>query len=109
MSYVVVAQFRVCPGKENEFENLIGSHARRSREEEEGCWNFDASRHLDDAQLFLLYEVYRDEDAYGVHRANPRHAALIAAVTPLLVKRDDQIFWSRHVLSRISPVVEADR
>lgn len=102
MNYVVVAEFRVQPGKEDRFEELICRHARRSREEEEGCFVFDVSRHADEPDLFLLYEVYRDEGAYGVHRADPRHAILLEAAAPLLVRRDDQIFWSRHVLTRVS-------
>ncbi|MFG1347884.1 putative quinol monooxygenase [Xanthobacter autotrophicus DSM 431] len=102
MNYVVVAEFRVQPGKEDMFAELICRHARRSREEEEGCFVFDVGRYEDEPDLFLLYEVYRDEGAYRVHRADPRHALLLEAATPLLVRCDDQIFWSRHVLTRVS-------
>lgn len=103
MSYVVVAQFRVLSGQEEAFEQLISDHAYRSRVEEEGCLIFDICRDVEQPGLFLLYEVYRDAQAYQAHRADPHHARVLQAAAPLLIKRQGSLFWSRQVLLRVSP------
>ncbi len=107
MSYVVLARFRARPGQAPAFERLMAEHARRSREEEPGCLAFDLCRDETDAALFLLYEVYRDAAAYADHRADPRHAAILRAIAPLVVEREDSPFVSRDVLVRLSPPADA--
>jgi quinol monooxygenase YgiN len=99
MDYVVVAELRIAREHVAELAARLDRHAFLSVKEE-GCFAFDVCQHKDDPTLFLLYEVYRDEAAYAVHRGTERYKEFVAAVRDLLIGRNGTMFWSRSVLSR---------
>jgi quinol monooxygenase YgiN len=103
MAYVILAEFRAREEVADEFLDLLTRHAHLSRTREVGCLVFDICQHTEEKALFLLYEVYRGEESYKHHRADPRHGSFMKNAEPMLKKRDGNVFWSRHVLIRHSP------
>ncbi|HEV7618856.1 MAG TPA: putative quinol monooxygenase [Burkholderiaceae bacterium] len=103
MEYVVVAEFSVVPDAVDRFIEALARHAHNSRTLEEGCITFEVCQDREDATHFLLYEVYRDEQAYQQHRAMPSYTWFIPEVTPMLVNFGGSLFRTRKVLRRISP------
>lgn len=74
----------VKPGCEAAFVAASEANATESRKEA-GILRFDLLRE-EDASRFVLYEVYRDEGAPGLHKASPHYAAWRDAVEPLLAE-----------------------
>jgi len=54
--------------KADEAEALLLELRDRSREEA-GCISYDVARGIDDANVFLLHEVWRDQAALDAHYA----------------------------------------
>lgn len=107
MHYVVVAEFRVKPGAEERFTEVLDQHARNSRTGEPGCLAFDVCQHPEDPAHFLLYEVYRDEAAYAAHRETESYRWFFGEVGELLEPGPDGApFQRRSVLAR-RPHLEA--
>jgi quinol monooxygenase YgiN len=101
MKYVVTAQFKTKPGCFGQFMELIVAQAGASLAEEEGCLFFDVCRHTIDPDVVLVYEVYKDTDAYVAHRAQKRHPEFVKAAAALLEDFNGGIFRSRDVLDRL--------
>ena len=53
---------------------------------EPGNLRFDVLHRTDDANRFLLYEVYRDEAAMEAHKQTPHYAAWRDAVAPWMAE-----------------------
>ena len=69
-AFVVFAQIRVCEAKLERFLTHLLRLAERSLADETGCLQYDVIE-LDRAtRLFGVYEVYRDAEAYNVHRTS---------------------------------------
>jgi quinol monooxygenase YgiN len=55
---------------------------------EPGCVLYEASRSRENADQFLLYEVYQDQAALDAHRETPHFKEIVEAVViPLLESR----------------------
>lgn len=102
MPYVIIVEFRTKPGEAGKFEAFIKEHSANSRKEP-WCLAFDVCRAADDENLFLFYEVYRDEQGYLDHRAQPSWSTFNERVENLIVTRDGKPFQRRSVLTRIAP------
>ena len=86
--YVLVVSARIKPEQRGRFLEAIEENAVSSVRDEGGCLRFDVVRDNDDPDHYLLYEVYRDEEAFQAHRdtdhfARWREAADVCLSEPL--------------------------
>jgi len=58
----------------------------RNTIQEPGNLRFDVLQQADDADRFVLYEVYRDEAAVKAHKETPHYARWAAAVAPWMAE-----------------------
>ena len=86
MDHVIIVEFRARPDRVDDFARLLERHSRISLEEE-GCLVFDVNRDPADPQSFVLYEVYRDRDAFQAHEAADHVQRFHAQKDPLVVGR----------------------
>ena len=96
MSYIVTATFKVCVGARARFSEMMADHAIKSLTEE-GCRVFDVCQNADNPDVFLLYEVYRDDAAYLMHRESAHYTRFRVWAPPMLEHKDGEIFQSRNV------------
>lgn len=99
--YVVVAEFVVRHDRIEAFLALMAGHANLSRAEP-GCEIFEVTQDVADSGRFLLFERYRDEDAYKAHRATEHYAKFREVAPALLVLSGNEIFQRRSVLRPIA-------
>jgi quinol monooxygenase YgiN len=71
----VVAKFRAVKGKGDALAILLAEQAGVVRKAEPGCLVYRPHRSSKDPDLFLFYEMYRDDVAFDVHRKAPYLAA----------------------------------
>ena len=87
MAFTVLAWWSARPGQGEKLSPLLGlmrDHAR----DEVGCQAYEVHRSQDDADSFMLYEVYDDEVAYETHLNSEAFAAIgKAQAMPLLADR----------------------
>jgi quinol monooxygenase YgiN len=67
----IVVEFDVKPEHRQAFEKVIRSHAKRTREAEPGCLQFDVLIPQRDANKVFLFECYRDAAAFETHGKSP--------------------------------------
>jgi (4S)-4-hydroxy-5-phosphonooxypentane-2,3-dione isomerase len=73
--FSLVVQMRVRPGRREEFLAGMAANAEASVRDEAGCLRFDVCSVDGDEHRFLLYELYRDAEAFAAHKATPHFAA----------------------------------
>jgi quinol monooxygenase YgiN len=88
---LINVKFPVRPERVDEWESLAKAYAE-AVEAEEGCLFFEWSRSLDDANLFVAVEGFRDAAAGAAHVATSHFAELIAK-GPDLVAEQPQIIY----------------
>ena len=66
---VIIGTIEVVPGKRDQVLVALAAHKARCLEEEPGSLAFEIMIPHDDETRVLLYEVYRDDAAFEVHRA----------------------------------------
>jgi len=86
--YVLVVSAKVKPEQRGRFLEAIEDNAVTSVRDEPGCLRFDVAVDHDDPDHYLLYEVYRDGDAFAAHRGSDhfarwREAAEVCLSEPL--------------------------
>ena len=90
---VLVAKYYVRPGKSAEVETALKTMAACVREQEPGCLLYHVNRSRENADLFLLYEQYRDTAALEAHRATSHFREIIeGTIVPLLDKREREFY-----------------
>ncbi len=72
--FSLVVQMEVRPGRREEFLAGMAANAEASVRDEPGCLRFDVCSVDGDDHRFVLYELYRDADAFAAHKAT-RHFA----------------------------------
>ena len=72
--FSLVVQMTVRPGRREEFLAGMAANAEASVRDEAGCLRFDVCSVDGDADRFLLYELYRDAEAFAAHKATPHFA-----------------------------------
>lgn len=79
-----IAHLHVKPENAEAFEALLADVGAKSREHEPGIVYYDYARSVDEADTYLVIEVYRDAAAQAAHMATdwvrdslPKSAALI--------------------------------
>lgn len=88
----IIVEYEINEGREGDFESLIKEHARRTLFEEGGCLRFEVLQPVDDhgtpiAGRMMVSELYADQTAVDMHRANPRMSALRTNTGALLKSR----------------------
>ncbi|HVN72626.1 MAG TPA: putative quinol monooxygenase [Desulfomonilia bacterium] len=80
---VVVAVLKAKQGKEEEMEEALRWIIPQV-DSEEGTLKYVLHRAKKDAGKFLIYENYRDKDAFNKHSSTPYFAELFGKIAPLL-------------------------
>lgn len=83
--YVVSVDVFVIPDKVDAFIEAILANARGTRQEP-GNLRFDISQANDDADQFLLYEVYTNEAAFHAHQQTEHYKTWKATVADWMAK-----------------------
>jgi autoinducer 2-degrading protein len=68
--YAVLAKVTVQPEHVERFLRYLDAD-RKGTIEEAGCLRFDVLRDRTTPNVFYLYEIYRDQAAYDLHRQQP--------------------------------------
>ncbi len=92
--FIVTVNFKAKPDKIEEFHEAILFQAKSSRENEEGCRQFDVVISQDDPSRFFVYEIYDDAAAFEIHKNSPHSAITGERVPDLLEERDLQL-WTK--------------
>jgi quinol monooxygenase YgiN len=80
---VVVAVMKAKAGSEQEMEKALRDMIPMV-ETEEGTMVYTLHRTKKDPQKFLMYEKYRDKEAFKYHSSTPYFAELFGKIAPLL-------------------------
>ncbi|MBN3853688.1 antibiotic biosynthesis monooxygenase [Paraburkholderia sp. Ac-20340] len=94
--YVVIAEFKLLPGKRETFLEAARADARDSMANESGCHTFDVLLTEGDENLVVFHEVYSDRSAYDWHRQTPHFETFRTAVAALLDGERKVRFFERH-------------
>lgn len=72
--FALVVSLTVRSEHREKLVSAVKANAEASMRLEPGCLYFDVCEQVADRTRILLYEVYRDEDAYEDHRRTPHFA-----------------------------------
>jgi quinol monooxygenase YgiN len=90
---VLVAKYTVKPGQGDAVEAALRRMAPLVKASEPGCALYHANRAADNPDLFLLYEIYKDDAALAAHRETPHFKEIIeGTIVPLLDKRQRELY-----------------
>jgi len=67
----IIGTIDVAPGRRDRLLSLLMAHRGRCLKDEPGTLQFEVLVPHDDDTKLLLYEVYRDDAAFDVHRNGP--------------------------------------
>jgi autoinducer 2-degrading protein len=71
----VLVKFTVLPGAMDEFLTGLRVNAQTSLRDEPGCLRFDVHRSEDREDEVLLYEIYRNREAFEIGHRQSEHYA----------------------------------
>ena len=80
--YSIFVTINVKPEYVEQFMQASFGDARGSVRDEPGCFRFDINQNAEVPARFHLYEVYRDEAAFELHRQAPHFEEWISTVRP---------------------------
>jgi quinol monooxygenase YgiN len=83
----LVVDFDIKPGNMDGFLEVMRAHVAGTLAEEEGCLQFDILRSKEAENRILLYEVYRNDDAFKIHAGSDRLVRTRAAYEDMIVDR----------------------
>ena len=72
--FATVGTIELAPGQRDRLLPLTVAHKARCLKDEQGTLQFEILLPKDDDTKVLLYEVYRDDAAFEVHRKGPSFA-----------------------------------
>lgn len=82
--FVIIVDFRVKPGAQAAFRQLIDANATASVRDEPGCRRFDVVEPEGEPDRILLYEIYDDLAAFEDHCRTPHFLSFEAQSAPLV-------------------------
>jgi quinol monooxygenase YgiN len=97
--FVVIAEFRIKPGRLAEFLEIAGDDARHSVADEPGCHQFDVVVLDGDGGDVAFYEVYTDRAAFDAHLETP-HLARFRAAFPALIAAERPVRFGTLKMAR---------
>lgn len=89
-NFAIVVTFKIKPEKTPEFLLRVRRQAQDSLRIEEGCHQFDVLVDEQDPNTIVLYETYRDAQAFDDHRQTSHFADFNATVTPWIDAKEVQ-------------------
>jgi|SRR5689334_23723135 quinol monooxygenase YgiN len=93
MAYVLTARMTVREGEEERALELFEQLAAASRQEP-GNIHYILNRSVDDPRTFLIYEQYRDEDAFKEHGQTEHFKAIaLEQLFPLMEGERERTFY----------------
>ena len=85
--YVIVAEWLVKEGKDDEVAEVLRTAVKNSRAEP-GCVLFMANRSTENPRRFVLYEQFRDQAAFDAHlETDSFKQNVLGRIVPLLESR----------------------
>ena len=69
-----VVKVRVKPEQRQRFLEVIEHDALHSESDEPGCLRFNVLQDTKDENVYIFYEIYKDEGALDAHRQTPHFA-----------------------------------
>jgi autoinducer 2-degrading protein len=69
-----VVKVRIKPDKRERFLQAIEHDALHSEADEPGCVRFNVVQDTNDENVYIFYEVYKDDAALDAHRKTPHFA-----------------------------------
>jgi len=90
---VLVAKYYVKSGRMDDVAAALQRMGPLVKAHEPGCTTYQVSRSTDRPDLFMLYEIYKDEAALQAHRATPHFKEIIeGTIAPMLDKREREFY-----------------
>ena len=93
MAHVVVAYWRPRAGQTEKVEAILRELAPKVRQEP-GNLMFVVNRLLENSNEFLLYEQYKDEQAFIDHQQTPHFKTLVLERAVPLLERRERVAYS---------------
>jgi len=93
--HVVCVHVHVKPEHRDAFIKATLENARQTVKEP-GNLRFDVNQRLDDADRFVLYEVYRDEAGMNAHKDTPHYARWRETVEPWMAEPREGVKYVSH-------------
>lgn len=81
--HVTLVHIRVKPAFVDDFMAATQANVKASRQEA-GCIHFDLLQEIDKPTQFILYEVFKDEQAANSHKSTPHYVTWRHAVAPMM-------------------------
>lgn len=81
----IVAKFTARAGKADDLKKVLNAGVKPARAEE-GCLHYDLYRSIEDGNVFLFHETWRDAQAVETHGGQPHFKTLMADAEPLLAQ-----------------------
>lgn len=91
--FVLSVELEIAEQNRDDFAAAISRQARTSVASEPGCLRFDVAVSRDDPNIFLLYEIYSDEDAFEEHKKMD-HSVASGELTKPWIKRAEIRSWN---------------
>ncbi len=85
--FAVALQFQIGPEAWDDFMVLVKTHAASSRTDEPGCLRYDVCTDPKKVGDVFLYQVYKNEAAFGKHLATPHFLAFDEANTGMVLHK----------------------
>lgn len=92
--YVIAARYLTKSGEEGTVAELLAKMARLSNSDAEpGCVLYAINQSIENPRSFLLYEQYRDEEAFTAHTQTDYFKELVLdGAVPLLEHRERETY-----------------
>jgi quinol monooxygenase YgiN len=84
----LVVEFNIKVGQREAFLEIMRGHAAGTKQDEEGCLQFDILIPEDDDNKVMLVEMYLDTTALDIHIASPRLQKTRAAYGDMIESRN---------------------
>lgn len=81
----VVVELAIQPAAEIQFRELSERMMVESNQED-GCLTYRILKDLYQENEYVIYEIYKDEDAFNFHVESEHYTVFLNAVMPLLTK-----------------------
>ncbi|WP_455863711.1 putative quinol monooxygenase [Pantoea agglomerans] len=82
---LIVAKFTARPGKADELKKVLNNGVKPARAEA-GCLHYDLYRSVEDGNVFLFHETWKNAEAVEIHGGQPHFKTLMVDAEPLLAQ-----------------------
>ena len=100
----VLSRFEMQKGKEDMALQAVNRMGEAVKAEEPGCLVFSVTRGQVNHQEIYIYEVYRDKEAFELHRKTPHQRELQAAFDDCL----DRASFNIEILDQVAGFIRQE-